>query len=108
MRNLRHKRFGVHEVTEGPRKGSLHVATKSYQSYFGELCFLQDYLNRRVLPTDPEEVSMREIILNLQNILEYEVEQLIRSRPASRGFVRSIDEGYVSFKWWFQVSSATR
>jgi len=103
------KRFGFHEVTAGKHKGSLHYAGERYIKFLGELGLLSSYLERRIVPAEPEEVYMRSIILNLQNVLEQESEELIRFFVRGHGsnrmkkIVRAIDEGFVSFgsksKW---------
>jgi hypothetical protein len=57
-----------------------------------------------LLPTEPEEVDIREILLSFQNILEYEADQLIqyyvRKNPSAKNtkFLKNIQQGYVSFK----------
>ncbi|HET9574005.1 MAG TPA: hypothetical protein VFP29_09825 [Methyloceanibacter sp.] len=69
-----------------------------------ELAYLYSYLNSRLLPTEPEEVEIAGIISNLQNLLDYESQELIRIYVNKRGtakereFLNSIDTGYVSFK----------
>lgn len=104
MRNLKNKRFGAHEVKKGKFKGSLHIATESYQNFFAELTCLHMYLESRLLPAEPEEVLMREILLDLQNILEHESEDLIRcyvrDHPTQRNqrFANQMDDGFASFK----------
>ena len=85
MRNQKARRFGMREVKAGPFKGSLHVAPAVYTRFLGELSLLHDYLNRRLLPADPEEVMMRGILVNLHNILEYEAEFLIHDGDHDRG-----------------------
>jgi len=102
------KRFSKQEVTKGKHKGSLHVSTESYQQYFSELVYLGNYLDRRLLPTDPEEVCMRGIILNFQNILEHESEELVNHyvhlHPSisNQKFKGKIDNGFMSFKCKFE------
>lgn len=97
-------RFGAREVTSGPFKGGLHVATKGYQAFFAELLYFHDYLSRRLLPAEPEEALMQAILVNLQNLLEYETEELIRHHAQKHGsqkhveFQKRIEQGYVSFK----------
>lgn len=98
------QRFGVHEVQRGPRKGSLHYAGDRYVRFLGELAFIVQYLEHRLVPTEPEEAHMRSILLDAQNILEYESEELIRhyvkshSSERYKRFVKAIDEGFVSFR----------
>ena len=108
MRSQKNKRFGAHEVTKGKHKGDLHVSTESFQKYFSELIYLSSYLDRRLLPTEPEEVYMRGIILNFQNILEHESEELINhyvhSHPSTRNqqFKDKMDNGFMNFKCKFE------
>jgi hypothetical protein len=104
MRDLNAKRFGAHEVEEGESKSNLHVATESYRDFHGELCYLHMYLQSRVLPTEPEEVLVRGIILDLQNVLEYECERLMKHHVecnpthCNRKFDERLRDGYLSFK----------
>lgn len=98
------RRFGVHEVKKGQHKGSLHVATEKYQAFSKELYFLSNYLDRRILPSEPEEIKIRNIILNIQNILEHEIEEAIKIYLKEKidkknlKFFKRLNEGYVSFK----------
>lgn len=97
-------RFGAHEVQKGPLAGGLHVATRQYQRFFGELTHLHLYLNSRLMPTEPEEVAMFGVLTNLQNLLEHECETLIQHYVTHQGnrndqeFAARITNGYVSFK----------
>lgn len=108
MRDLNGKRFGFHEVKKGKFKGSLHVAPKCYKDFFSELNYLHDYLQRRVLPSEPEEILVRGILLDLQNIIEHEIEKLIeyyvQGNPTTRNqiFEKQIKNGFVSFKNKFE------
>jgi hypothetical protein len=108
MNESKPRRFGVHEVKKGKFKGHLHVSTEAYQLFFGELAYLSDYLKRRLAPLEPEEGYMREILLDLENILEFELEYAIKRhakiKPSKRtaAFVNNIDEGFVSFKSKFE------
>jgi len=98
------RRFGVREVTQGQFKGRRHVSTKSYRNFFGELHYFHDYLNRRLLPTEPEDVAMQGILANLQNLLEHESEKAIARYVETKGskkekdFQKCIEQGDVSFK----------
>jgi hypothetical protein len=98
------RRFGAHHVEAGPFKGGLHIATKLYMNFRGELEYLNSYLNNRLLPTEPEEVAMRGILINLQNLLEHESEEAIRRYVKLQGtnkdkhFQQRMDNGYVSCK----------
>lgn len=104
MRNYKSKRFCSHGVKKGKFKGSLHISTESYQKYIGEICYLTYYLDRRMLPADPEEVSMTRILINLTNIFDNEMELIIKKyykkNPSKKGdkLVKKIKEGFVSFK----------
>lgn len=108
MRKCTYKRFGAHEVTKGKRKGSLHVAPNSYTAFLGQLSLLENYLNSRLLPQDPEEVHITTIILNLQNVLEYELELVMASfvttnnSKKNQSFLKKIQSGFVSFKLKFE------
>lgn len=114
MRNLKAKRFGAHEVKKGQFKGGLHVATTSYHDFRGELGYLHMYLQSRLLPAEPEEVLIRGILLDLQNVLEHESEQLIeyhvKHNPTARNqkFGRQLADGHVSFKTKFEWLKARR
>lgn len=100
----RARRFGACPIESGRHKGKLHVATKQYQQFLGELFYLTDYLNRRLLPKDPEEVAILDLLSNLENLLEQESEVLIDCRatesadPDEEAFCERIIGGYVSFK----------
>jgi hypothetical protein len=97
-------RFGAHEVDEGRFAGGLHVATRQYQRFFGELTYLHSYLYSRMLPTEPEEVLMFGILTTLQNLLEHECETLIQYCATQQGnandqqFAARFEDGYVSFR----------
>ena len=108
------RRFGAREVTKGKWKGSLHVAPSSYTTFLGQLVYLADYFNRRLLPLEPEDVSMARIISNLQNLLEYELELLIEHYVAAdkskknETFLKRIQSGFVSFKSKFAWAHAKK
>lgn len=105
---MKRRRYGTHEVKTGKYKGSLHVVSKNYHTFHSELIFLSDYLHRRIIPTEHEETYMREIILDLQNILENEIEHVIRAQvkenpsEKSENFLKKIEEGFASFKSKFE------
>ena len=98
------KRFGVHEVKKGRHKGNLHIATKKYQIFRRELHYFSNYLDRRILPKEPEEIEIRNIILNIQNVLEHEIEEVLiiylkeKTDKKNLKFFKRLNEGYVSFK----------
>ncbi len=98
------RRFGAQPVEDGAFEGSLHVATETYRRFFSELVYFHNYLNRRLLPEETEEVIMQGILTNMQNLLEHESEELIRHYAQQQGtvedqqFQRRMDHGYVSFK----------
>lgn len=99
------RRFGAREVPEGRQySGSLHISTERYQQFSSELFYFHEYLNNRLLPTEPEAAKMQGILTNLQNLLEYEAEELIEYYVSNRGtaqeqqFKSRISNGYVSFK----------
>ena len=95
-------------MTKGEYEGRLHVATESFQRFLGKLSFLGKYLENRLLPTEPEHILMRGIILNFQNLLENESEELINyyvhSHPvaANQRFKDRMDNGFMSFKSKFE------
>jgi hypothetical protein len=103
----KNKRFEAHSAQKGRFKGCLHTATESYQKFFGELSYLCNYLNGRVLPKEPEEQMMSQILLALQNVLEYESEELIRhyvenhTTKLNLEFLEKMENGYVAFKTKF-------
>jgi len=72
------------------------------------------YLNTRLLPQEPEEVSIARILLSLQNILELELEKAIRQftkRNASdqnNAFLKKMENGFVSFKTKFEWAHSKR
>lgn len=98
------RRFSVLQSGKGKFAELLHVATRRYNQFRGELTYLNDYLNSRLMPTQPEEVQMLGVLTNLQNLLEHEAEELIRHWAANHAngneqqFASSIETGYVSFK----------
>jgi len=98
------RRFGAHDVANGPFKDAVHVGTKRYQIFSGQLNYLHNYLSQRLLPTEPEDVTMQGILIILQNLLEHECEVLIRHYVTKAGtikdhdFQQRIENGYVSFK----------
>lgn len=96
------KRFSAREVLEGPQKRRIHVATRAFTNFRNELLYFQNFLSRRLLPTEPEEAAMQQILLYLQNLLEYETEELIRKRAKgskeAAKLLKRIDTGYVTFK----------
>lgn len=102
--NNKNKRFGANVVKKGKFKGCLHIATESFKKFHSELGYLCNYLNRRVLPKDPEEQEMNQILLALQNVLEHESEELIRRyvenhrTKCNLEFVEKMEDGFVSFK----------
>lgn len=102
------RRFGAREVKKGKYKGCLHISTKSYQNFMSELEYLNNYLNRRVLPKEPEEQTMSRILLALQNVLEHESEELIKhyvnnhKTKGNSDFIKKMEDGYVSFKSKFE------
>lgn len=104
MRNLRGKRFGARVVERGKYQGALHVATRAWRRFRGELLVLDDYLDTWILPQESEETRLARITLNLQNLLEYECELAIASLAMRSGtdenikFEETIERGYVSFK----------
>ena len=104
----RPKRYGAHVVTRGKYEGALHVSTKAFRRFRGELLVLDHYLDCWALPQESEETTMARIILILQNILEHEIELVIASKVKGTGenedieFANRIEEGYVSFKSKFE------
>jgi len=98
------RRFRSKEVTSGSFKGRLHVAPKRHVTFMGQLSYLHMYLTNRLLPTDPEDVTMQGILIVLQNLLEHESEILIshfvktKGRARELAFQQRIEAGYVSFK----------
>ena len=108
MRKYTDRRFGAHEVTEGKWKGGLHVAPSAYTAFMGQLWYLEMYLTSRLLPQDPEEVFVTTIILNLQNVVEYELELVItvyvttNKSKKNKSFLKNIQSGFVSFKKKFE------
>ena len=71
------KRWGAHEVTKGQFKGGLHVATKSYWNFHKDLTILNLHLEHSATSLNPEEGTMRNILLAVTSILEFELEFLI-------------------------------
>jgi hypothetical protein len=104
MRKMSYKRWGAHEITADAKKGSIHVATKSYVRYAGEISYLASYLTSRVMPQDPEETQIAQIVLQLQNILEHELELVlarfveINSSAENQDFLTRVKGDFVSFK----------
>lgn len=108
MRNLRAKRFGARVVERGKYEGALHVSTRAWRRFRGELLVLDDYLDTWVIPQETEETRIARITLNLQNLLEHESELAIASiarrsgRSEDSDFENAIEQGYVSFKSKFE------
>ena len=112
------RRFGVHEIKKGRFAGFLQTSTRQYQRFRSELNYFHNYLNRRLLPTEPEEVAMLGILTNLQNLLEHESEELIKHYVTTQGtnkeqqFQARIENGYVTFKtkcdWLLSRSQITQ
>ena len=104
MRNLDSKRFGAHEVVKGKFSGGVHVAPGSFYQFTGELNYLSNYLNNRLLPFDPEERSMQLILINCANLIDYEAENSIKyfveKDPISSNvkYWKSIEDGFVTLK----------
>src|SRR5947207_2218602 len=94
----RPRRFGAHPVERGPHKGALHVSTKRFQRFRGELLVLENYFDSWLLPQDPEEARMANIILLLQNVLEHVCEFAIAvvasrsSNPYDGRFQKKLDD----------------
>lgn len=105
---MKGRRFGMHEVTKGKFAGGLQVSTPQYTRFLGELSYFCDYLNRRLLPKEPEEATMLQILTNLQNLLEGECEALIHHYATGRGtaqervFDERIRTGFEAFKNKFE------
>jgi hypothetical protein len=114
VRKRTYRRFGAHEVTKGKWKGGLHVATSAYTAFLGQLVYLETYLNSRLLPQDPEEIHATTIMLNLQNLLEYELELVIadyisaNKTEKNKSFLEKINSGFVSFKTKFESALAKK
>lgn len=106
------RRFGVRDVRKGNMKGRQHIATARYKALLGEIIYLEDYLNRRLLPQEPEDRCLANILLALQNTIEREIELVIAhlvSRNATESnlrFLRDIETGFVSFKTKFTWAHA--
>jgi len=102
------KRYGAHVVKRGKYEGALHVSTKAFRRFRGELLVLDHYLDTWALLQESEETTMARIILILQNILEHEIELAIASKVKGTGenedieFASKIEQGYVSFKSKFE------
>jgi hypothetical protein len=100
------RRFGG-DVEKGKMKGSYRVPPKGYLALLGEINNLEEYLSRRLLPQEPEDRKMANLLLILQNLIEYELERLIevfvRNSPTTEhlNFVRQIQTGFVAFKTKF-------
>lgn len=84
------RRYGAHEVKEGPYKGAIHVATKRWYDFSGQLNYLTDYLTRRVIPLEVEESMIRNMLINIQNILEYNLEGAIEHYTNEHHILRNI------------------
>jgi hypothetical protein len=98
------RRFHPKKVITGPFKGGFHVSSARHLKFIGQLSYLHTYLTNRLLPTDPEDVTMQGILIILQNLLEHESEILIGQFAKKNGstkelaFHQRIEAGYVSFK----------
>jgi len=101
------RRFVPREVDKGKNRGSIHVASTAYVALMGEMNYLESYLNRRLMPQEPEDACMARLLLALQNILENEVElaiaSFVKKNPTKKNlsFASEIQTGFVSFKTKF-------
>jgi hypothetical protein len=108
------RRHGIHEVEKGKFEGQLHVATAKYNALRAEISYLENYLSRRLLPQDPEDRLLANIVLDLQNVIEYEltlvVELFTKKNPTKKNlqFSQAIKTGFVSFKTKFTWARARR
>jgi hypothetical protein len=81
---------------------------KRFFQFDAALRRLNHHFDNELLPREPEEAAMMRVILALQNILEHETELAVTA-VASRSpkgrhdrFLKSIGEGYASFKSKFE------
>jgi hypothetical protein len=97
-------RFISKKVKNGRFKGAVHAAPARHLAFIGQLSHFYTYLSHRLLPTDPEDALMQQILIILQNLLEHESEILIddyvkkRGSTKERAFQKQIETGYVTFK----------
>lgn len=80
----------------------------AYRDFHGDLTYLTNYLDRRILPAEEEEVEMRSALINLVNALDNELELIIKNEvknnPSKKGLrlVNNIKDGFCSFKSKFE------
>jgi len=90
----------------------------AYRDFHSELTYLTNYLDRRILPAEREEVEMRSALVNLANALDNELELIIKNvvkRNQSKDggkLVDRIENGFCSFKikfeWVFKKGLITK
>jgi hypothetical protein len=99
-------------MEKGKMKGSRHVPPKRYVALLGEITYLEEYLAHRLLPQEPEDRKMANLLLILQNLIEYELEQVIegfvQKNPTTEhlSFLNQIETGFVAFKTKFTWAHA--
>lgn len=80
------------------------MATKRWHDFHGQLSCLSDYLGRKIIPLEAEEIKVRSILINIQNIFEHELEIAISSyinkhdNRSDKAFLGKMREDYVNFK----------
>jgi hypothetical protein len=100
------RRFGG-EVEKSKMKGNRHIPPHGYVALLGEMTYLEQYLSHRLLPQEPEDRKMANLLLILQNLVEYELEQVIevfvQKYPTKRhmNFLNEIQTGFVAIKTKF-------
>jgi hypothetical protein len=101
-------------MEKGKMKGSLHAPPKGYVALLGEITYLEEYLSHRLLPQDPEDRKMANLLLILQNLIEYELERVIegfvQNNPLKQylNFLNQMQTGFVAFKTKFTWAQARK
>lgn len=103
------KRFSYPKVVKkGKYKGALHIRTEKYQKFQVEFYCLSDFIDVRIVSLEPEEIRMRNMLVNIQNVLDYEIERCleyyVKTNTTKKGLnlINRMDNGFVSFKEKFK------
>lgn len=95
-------------------KGSRHIPPNGYVALLGAMTYLEEYLSHRLLPRKPEDRKMANLLLILQNLIEYELERVIevfvQKNPTKQhlNFLSEIQTGFVAFQTKFTWACARK
>ncbi len=105
MKTPKAKRFGARLVTSGKHKGMIHIAPSKYTEFHGALQSLEFLLSERNSFLEPEEITIRNIFLELAIIFEDDLTKCLkRYYQRNRGLTekdrkrqKELDRGNISF-----------